>query len=75
MVYARGRNKLAHGKMPGLLEDFSKPRRVGDFLLASLFYAVTLALAEFVAEEGSPVLKLGKKNAYRAVEARLRARR
>ena len=75
MVYARGRNKLAHGEMPGLLEDFSKPRRVGDFLLASLFYAVTLALAEFVAEEGSPVLKLGKKNAYRALEARLRARR
>ena len=72
IVYEKGRNQLTHGKMPGVLEDFSMPRRVGDALLASLFYAVTLALAEFVANEEPPLLEFGKKNAYRALMARLR---
>lgn len=74
MVYAKGRSNLAHGDTPGLLEDFSEPRRVGDFLLASLFYVVTLALAEIVADEESPVLGLGKKHAHRWLKERLRAR-
>ena len=72
MVYGReGRSGLAHGGTPGLLEDFSKPRRVGDLLLASLFYSVTLALADLI-EEGSPVLTLGRKNAFRALKKRVK---
>ena len=59
---------------PGLLEDFSEPRRVGDSLLANLFYVVTLALAEIVADEQSPVLGLKKKLAYRCLKERLRSR-
>ena len=72
MVYAKGRSNLAHGDTPGLLEDFSEPRRVGDFLLTGLFYVVTPALAEIVADEESPVLGLGKKPAHRWLEERLR---
>ena len=70
MVYGEGRSRLAHGGTPGLLEDFSKPRRVGDVLLASLLYPVTLALAELIAE-GSPALTLGRKNGFRALKARV----
>ena len=43
------------------MEDFSEPRRVGDALLANLFYVVTLALAKIVAEEQSPALGWKKK--------------
>lgn len=75
IVYENGRNKLTHGGTPGVLEDFSKQRKVGDQLLSILFYPVTLALAELVADEMSPVLKLNKKNAYRALMERLRTRR
>ena len=74
MVYEKGRSNLAHGETPGLLEDFSEPRRVGDSLLAKLFYVVTLALAEIVADEKSPVLGLKKKLAYRCLKERLRSR-
>ena len=70
MVYREGRSRLAHGGTPGLLEDFSKRRRVGDALLASLFYPVTLALAELIAE-GSPALTSGRKIAFRALEVRM----
>ena len=70
MVYREGRSRLAHGGTPGLLEDFSNPRRVGDALLACLFYPVTLALAELIAE-GSPTLTLCRKIAFRALEARM----
>ena len=74
MVYEKGRSNLAHGKTPGLLEDFSEPRRVGDLLLASLFRVVTLALAEIVADEESAVLALEKKHAFRFFKERLRTR-
>ena len=74
MVYVKGRSNLAHGDTPGLLEDFSEPRRVGDFLLTNLFYVVTLALAEIVADEESPVLGLEKKHAHRCFKERLRTR-
>ena len=70
MVCGRdGRSGVAHGGMPGLLEDFRKPRRVGDGLLARLFFPLTLALAELI-EEGSEALTLSRKHAFRALEAR-----
>lgn len=74
LVYEKGRNKLTHGEIAGVLEDFSMPRRVGDALFASSFDAVTWALAEFVAEKDSHVLEFGKKSAYRALMARMRTR-
>ena len=58
--------------MTGVLEDFSMPRRVGDAFLTSLFYAVTLALAEFVTNEEPPILEFPNKNACRALMARMR---
>ena len=74
MVYVEGRSKLAHGETPGLLEDFSERRRVGDFLLANLFYVVTLVLAEIIADERSRVLGVRKQHAYRGLKERLRRR-
>ena len=71
MVYEKGRSKLAHGETPGLLEDFSESRRVGDCLLANLFYVVTLVLSDIVSDKDSHVLKLKKKQAYRILKARL----
>lgn len=60
IVYGRdGRSGIAHGGTPGLLEDFENPRRVGDGLLVSLLYPVTLALAELIEEGvGRPDLDL-----------------
>ena len=75
MVYVEGRSKLAHGETLGLLEDFSERRRVGDTLLANLFYVVTLALAEIVADEESPVLGLRTQHAFRFLQERLRRTR
>ena len=75
MVYDKGRSNLAHGDTPGLLEDFTEPRRLGDTLLANLFYVVTLALAEIVADEESPVLGLRKQHAFRFLKERLRKTR
>ncbi len=70
MVYGRdGRSGVAHGGTPGLLEDFRKPRKVGDGLLAALFFPLTLALAELI-KEGSEALTLSRKNAFCALEAR-----
>ena len=74
MVYVEGRSKLAHGETPGLLEDFSEPRKVGDSLLANLFYVVTLVLAEIIADEDSRVLGVRKQHAYRCLKERLRRR-
>lgn len=71
LVYEKGRNKLTHGEMPGVLEDFSKQRRVGDALLVKLFYVVTLVLGKYIIEESS-VLELNKRNAYIALKARMR---
>ena len=72
MVYVEGRSKLAHGEAPGLLEDFSELRKVGDSLLANLFYVVTLALAEIATDKKSPVLGLRKQHAFRFLKERLR---
>lgn len=36
-IYGEGRNKLAHGEAPGLLEAVAKPRAIGGALLRSLF--------------------------------------
>ena len=74
IVYLEGRSKLAHGEVPGLLEDFSEQRRVGDSLLANLFYVVTPALAEIATDKKSPVLGLGKQHAFRFLKERLRRR-
>ena len=74
-MYTKGRSTLAHGNTPGLLEDFSEPRRIGDSLLVKLFYMVTLALAEIVEDKESPVRGLEKKHAFRFLKERLRARR
>lgn len=73
-LYINGRSQLAHGDTPGLLEDFSELRRVGDSLLANLFNVVTLALAEIVTDKDSPVLGLKKKDAHRCLKERLRTR-
>ena len=74
MVYGEARSGLAHGGKSGLLEDFSDVRSIGDLLLASLFYPVTLALAEFIEQE-SPAPGLGRNNAYKALRARLKGMR
>ena len=72
-VYERGRSGLAHGGIPGVLEDLTKERKVGDFLLVNLFDAVTFELAEIV-EKRECVLKVPEKHAYRFLRLRLRAR-
>lgn len=73
-VYREGRNKLAHGEMPGLLEDLAEPRTVGDALLSALFDAVTPVLADLLQNE--PNFKiLEEKHAFRLLEAKLTARK
>ena len=74
MLYEDGRSKLAHGGAPGLLEDFSKLRKVGDSLLAKLFCVVTPVLAEIIVDEDSRVLKVKKRHAYCYLKERLRRR-
>ena len=74
IVYEKGRTKLTHGETPGVLEDFSMSRRVGDALLGSLYYVVTPALAELVADEKSSVHRVEKKHAFRFLKERLRTR-
>ena len=71
MVYVEGRSKLAHGETAGLLEDFSEPRKVGDFLLANLSYVVTPVLAEIIADEDSRVLGVSKQHACRYLKERM----
>ena len=75
VVYKKGRNKLAHGETPGVLEDFREQQWVGDFLLANLFYVVTLELAEVMADETSRVSEVDRKRAFRCLKERLRKRR
>lgn len=48
-VYREGRNKLAHGEEPGLLEDLSQTRGLGDGLIVALVRRVTPIIAEFLA--------------------------
>lgn len=73
MVYREGRNKLAHGETPGLLEDLKESRAVGDELLQYLFDSVTFELATVV-KIHSPILSVAERHAYRAFEDRLRQR-
>ena len=72
-VYREGRNKLAHGESPGLLEDLEEPRVIGDALLTHLFDAVTVELA-VVIKTREEILTLDEKHAYRAFQERLRQR-
>ncbi len=72
-VYREGRNKLAHGEMPGLFEDLAETRAIGDALLVHLFDVVTPELAEVIAK-GSPILKVEEEHAYRGFLTRLRQR-
>jgi hypothetical protein len=72
-VYAEGRNKLAHGEMPGLLEDVSETRNLGDLLLCELFDVVTVELAALI-EANSPALTVGEEHAYRALKTKLQNR-
>lgn len=69
-VYREGRNKLAHGETPGLLEDLAEPRAVGDALLSALFDVVTPILADLL-QNDSNLPKLDEKLAYRLLEAKL----
>lgn len=70
-VYREGRNKLAHGETPGLLEDLTETRRIGDSLLVNLFDVVTAELASLVVSN-SPILTVTEKHAYRAFIERLK---
>lgn len=72
-VYNEGRNKLAHGEMPGLLEDLSSVRITGDALLVNLFDAITFELA-IVLDTRPQILTVEEKHAYRAFETRLKQR-
>lgn len=73
MVYREGRHKIAHGEAPGLFEDLADSRTVGDTLLVSLFDVVTMELATIL-DQRPQILQVDEKNAYRALEARLRQR-
>lgn len=72
-VYAEGRNKLAHGEMPGLLEDLADVRRLGDYLLTHLFDRVTLDLADVIANSPSK-LEIASEHAIRGQIVRLGVR-
>lgn len=72
-VYAEGRNKLAHGEMPGLLEDLADVRRLGDDLLVHLFDRVTLDLADVVNQTPAK-LDIPSDHAIRGQIARLARR-
>ena len=72
-VYREGRNKLAHGEMPGLLEDLAHARAVADVLLINLFDACTVELANIITSR-TEILGIAEKHAYRAFQERLRQR-
>lgn len=72
-LYVEGRNKLAHGETPGLLEDLSDLRAIGDDLLAKLFDAVTIELADFIRNKPQ-YLTVSEEHAFRALKTRLAQR-
>ena len=72
-VYEKGRSGLAHGGIPGVLEDLTRARGVGDVLLVNLFDAVTLDLAEMVEKEDR-VFEVPEQHAYRLLRKRLQKR-
>lgn len=73
-VYREGRNKLAHGEIPGLLEDLAEPRAVGEALMSALFDVVTPVLADLLQNEPN-LSELDGKLAYRLLKAKLEANR
>lgn len=72
-VYREGRNKLAHGEAPGLLEDLGESRAIGDDLLVKLMSSFTFELANVI-DHRPEILTIGEKHAYRAFKERLRQR-
>lgn len=72
-VYAEGRNKLAHGETPGLLEDLSDVRRLGDDLLSKLFDPVSSDLAAMIITSPAK-LAIPEAHAIRGQIARMAAR-
>lgn len=72
-LYVEGRNKLAHGETPGLLEDLSELRSIGDDLLARLFDVITIELADFIRNKPK-YLEVAEDHAFRALKARLEQR-
>lgn len=72
-VYAEGRNKLAHGEQPGLFEDQSDTRKIGDTLTSLLLNEVTPALAD-VLKTRPQFLQVPEKHAYKAFQQWLASR-
>lgn len=72
-LYVEGRNKLAHGETPGLLEDLSELRAIGDDHLAKLFDVITIELADFIRNKPQ-YLTVSEDHAFRALKARLEQR-
>lgn len=72
-VYAEGRNKLAHGEEPGLFQDQSETRLIGDTLMTLLLIELTEALAD-VLKNRPQFLRVFGKNGYRVLMARLASR-
>lgn len=72
-VYAEGRNKLAHGEEPGLLEDQQEARRISDMLVSLLLNEFTPVLAELIKAKHR-MLSLDEKRFYRALIAHMRIR-
>ena len=72
-MYREGRTKLAHGEMPGLLEDLAGSRAIGDALLIYLFDACTLELANIITSRPQ-IFSIEEKHAYRAFQERRRQR-
>jgi hypothetical protein len=72
-LYVEGRNRLAHGEAPGLLEDLSELRAIGDDLLAKLFDVVTVELADFLRNKPQ-YLTVSEEHAFRALRVRLEQR-
>ncbi len=70
-VYQEGRNKLAHGEEPGLLEDRSETRAIGDNLVSAMMNVVTLNLDETITHKPQ-ILSIPEDHAYRLLCIRLR---
>lgn len=72
-LYVEGRNKLAHGETPGLLEDLSELRAIGDNLLAQLFDVITIELADIIRNKPQ-YMTVSKEHAFRGLRTRLEQR-
>jgi len=72
-LYVEGRNKLAHGEAPGLFEDLTELRAIGDDLLAKMFDVITVELADFIRNKPQ-YLTVPEDHAFRALKTRLEQR-